>query len=315
MEVTYKTIRKNNGKTRHITVPSAKDKRKLRQALLSAYTLNTSYGTCSEKDIKQFVLAHKQAKYIIKVDIQDFFDSITLSKFRNHTSIRSFPNGYKIENCFHKHPEMSYAALPQGFPTSPYLSNVFMYAFDSEMQQVAKSNGSIYTRYFDDIVVSSSTPLDQSQVESVLNTIRLKLNRLGLQLNDSKTIHYEVEDFYAILGVTYSKETDRCTTKASHKSYILKHIKWHTHNFDNTPEALPEHAERLFKAMGHLAWIEYIEVDSTALAKCKKQLQNYRSKCSQLQSEINNRSHSEVYSKGLNAIDDDDYTCFDDLPF
>lgn len=273
MSVTYKTIRKNNGSERIITVPSASMKRKQQMALQSAIPLETSYGTCPSKGIKQFVLAHSNAGYIIKVDIQDFFHSIKYTSFIRHVSLTQFPNGYPFYKCFYRLQDSDVSVLPQGFPTSPYLANLYLYKFDNDMEGAIRNIGGTYTRYFDDIVVSFTSEPDEHTYAFVMSSIRNGLRDLSLNLNETKTRCYVVDNFYSILGVTYSKDTSQCTTKAKHKDFILKHIKWHCHNY--TPEDKPKHIDRLVKGKGHLAWIQYIEGNSNAYSKCKKQIEQY----------------------------------------
>jgi len=46
---------------------------------------------------------------------------------------------------------------PQGFPTSPYIANIVLRAFDEKMARIAVENNCVYTRYADDLSFSSKT--------------------------------------------------------------------------------------------------------------------------------------------------------------
>ncbi|WP_345890661.1 reverse transcriptase domain-containing protein, partial [Vibrio crassostreae] len=87
----------------------------------------------------------------ISMDITNFFDSIRPDLVKKY-----LPEKY-IGACFID------GGLPQGFPTSPVLSNIAMIDFDVELQSLLysffiKNKESIFkykvTRYADDIVVS-----------------------------------------------------------------------------------------------------------------------------------------------------------------
>lgn len=288
-KVELKTITKNNGKTRQLVVPNPKYKKELKEALETAIPLHNSYGTCSDKGIKQFILAHEKAKYIIKVDIENFFDSINLQSYMSNNKLTRFPNGYLIENCFYP-TQMAislgmsqgwrYKTLPQGFPTSPYIANLFMRRFDQAMEKYAKDNSYVYTRYFDDIVISidRSTDVPETEVTDILTKIKLSLSLYDLKLNSEKTVHYPVIDFYSVLGVTASRneesDTITLTTKAEHKKYILKTIVYTLHHMDDFSDE--EHIKRYNKGMGHMSWIHYIEDNSANYNKCVNVMNQYK---------------------------------------
>lgn len=76
--------------------------------------------------------------------------------------------------------------LPQGAPTSPFLSNLLMKKLDNTMAAIAQRIGiNRYTRYADDMIVSADTV---SQVAVAKGIIRkLVASVPGLQINEKKT--------------------------------------------------------------------------------------------------------------------------------
>ena len=73
--------------------------------------------------------------------------------------------------------------IPQGTPISASFSNLYMMAFDLEMQAEASKRGALYQRYSDDILVAcppSRGPVLKALVEE-------KLEEHGLQLQTAKT--------------------------------------------------------------------------------------------------------------------------------
>jgi len=90
------------------------------------------------------------------MDLQDFFPSITENRVIG--VIESFGIARRVAAivarlCCHN------AQLPQGAPTSPVLSNMICFRLDKELLAFAKSTRCIYTRYADDITLSSRQPL------------------------------------------------------------------------------------------------------------------------------------------------------------
>lgn len=72
--------------------------------------------------------------------------------------------------------------LPLGSPTSPAISNLMLSDFDREMADEARRLGLAYTRYADDITLSSNSDFD------LTSEVRLRLQRFGYTLAESKTL-------------------------------------------------------------------------------------------------------------------------------
>ena len=88
----------------------------------------------------QAAALHRGKKLVLKLDIRDFFGSITFPLVLG----RGFPAAYFPQEvrtllaslcCFHQH-------LPQGAPTSPALSNLVMKPFDAHMLAWCGERGS-----------------------------------------------------------------------------------------------------------------------------------------------------------------------------
>ncbi len=76
--------------------------------------------------------------------------------------------------------------LPQGAPSSPMLSNLVLADLDKSVTQIATSADGVYTRYADDLVVSFANG-SRVQSENVLRAIRLALGKQGFTVNRRKT--------------------------------------------------------------------------------------------------------------------------------
>jgi hypothetical protein len=201
-----------------------------------AYKRNTS--------IKEAISKHIDNSFFLKIDIKDFFNSISRGKLIKMFKIHLDENYYAaLNNIFKlKHgreyptsftPLIDYTSglslfdiffiktkLPVGFVTSPTLSNIFMYFFD---QQLEKENF-IYTRYADDILISSKT--NDLNVEQLIAQIKQILKHLGLIINEKKTQIvnlYKKGKYIKYLGIVISKHGGVNKLSVS-KSFIRKTI-------------------------------------------------------------------------------------------
>lgn len=95
---------------------------------------------------------HLGSKWVVSVDIKDFFPStnwkyirVALSKlgYNSHDSMEILSKLCCLDD-----------RLPQGAPTSPVLSNIALHDIDSKISDLAISSNWKFTRYADDIVVS-----------------------------------------------------------------------------------------------------------------------------------------------------------------
>lgn len=155
----YKRINilKKNGTPRIIKSPRRKIKliqKKLSDILYEIYPGRPSaYGFVKNKSIVNNALQHVGKKYILNLDLKNFFDSIHFGRVRNlfRSPIFGFNNSVSTILaqlcCFDN-------SLPQGAPTSPILSNMIAWKLDAQLQQLAKKTNSTYTRYVDDITFS-----------------------------------------------------------------------------------------------------------------------------------------------------------------
>lgn len=177
-----KKIPKRNGKTRTIYAPSYYLKNVQKNILnnilykVDTYDFVTAY--CKNKTIKDNAIKHINKNVILKLDIKNFFDNISFSNV--YSIYKSL--GYSKNICGLLTYLTTYNEfLPQGAPTSSYLSNLIMRKFDYEVNEWCKNNNISYTRYSDDMTFS----MDEYN-PSIIRTVRKKLYKLGLELNNEK---------------------------------------------------------------------------------------------------------------------------------
>lgn len=198
------TIPKRSGGQRLICHPSRELKALqyvfLRDILvqLPIHEAATAYKIGSS--IKLNASRHLSSRIILKLDFEDFFPSIKVSDWVNYVK-ENLPNWTAQDIEFSTY-VMFWGAggyqpvcLAIGAPTSPLLSNAIMFQFDSLISDYTNTNGLVYTRYADDITISSAGHLDKNaimaEIHSAINLIeypKLKLNLAKTKLASKATL-------------------------------------------------------------------------------------------------------------------------------
>lgn len=158
----YFKIPKKLGGSREILAPASALKiiqQKLNQVLQSVYKVRPSvHGFIPGRSIVTNSLLHVRKRYVLNIDLKDFFPTINFGRVR----------GLFMAPPYNRNPEVATilaqiccyrGSLPQGAPTSPIVSNMICSKLDSQMQKLAKVHRSTYSRYADDISISTSRPV------------------------------------------------------------------------------------------------------------------------------------------------------------
>lgn len=125
--------------------------------------------------------------------MHNFFPTFPVYKVLGYLKAKQIPQTYidYIEDFAVFHGKKR-DQLPQGAPTSPYLTNLGMIEIDEYFNNLAKSRGYTYTRYADDLTFSvMEGPQADEAIEMrklFVHIIAEKLqNALGLELSWKKT--------------------------------------------------------------------------------------------------------------------------------
>lgn len=165
-----------------------------REILLKCKVNATAHGFVKKRSILTNANVHKGQPFLLKMDLKDFFPSISINwvvqvfKDIGYTNNVAF---YLASICCLDH------ALPQGAPTSPMLSNIVASFMDKRLYKLCQEYGYKYTRYADDIAVSGKF-ISPTFIEVISNTIK----DCGFEVNKKKTRLYGDKGNKIITGIS-----------------------------------------------------------------------------------------------------------------
>jgi len=153
----------------------------------------------------QAVKAHSGNKFFFSTDIAKFFGSID-----QHTILKTIQSNFEVIPVSDMDEMVEWVTdlvtfngtLPLGFSTSPLISNAVLFDLDREILNLSKKKSLIYTRYADDIIISSNTLENISNLEEEIETVLTQLYGNKFELNRSKTKYTHLGNKISILGVS-----------------------------------------------------------------------------------------------------------------
>jgi|WetSurSiteA1Bulk_404760.scaffolds.fasta_scaffold39988_1 RNA-directed DNA polymerase len=208
--ITYR-IKKRNGKTRRIDAPQEPLKsiqRAIVDNLLYHFRAHPiAHGFVHGKSPRTNAQKHVGKKFIVTLDIKDFFNSIkedTVKRTMIWLASQQKVFSYVEADLELLSQLMCYEhELPQGAPTSPIISNLVCLGLDKKLSDLAKANNVTITRYADDIAISGDLPDTLKLKTSVFSHVYA----YGLRPNKKKTKirkHYQRQQ---ITGVIVNTKT------------------------------------------------------------------------------------------------------------
>ncbi|MCI1033312.1 reverse transcriptase family protein [Raoultella terrigena] len=167
------------------------------------YNKNVVFSYLKGVSIRDAIEKHALNQYFYQTDIRDFFGSIngeninhSLSSQLDNTPISDISDYinliYNIVVIDQK--------LPVGFSTSPILSNICLFNFDNELEKICISNNMTYTRYSDDIIISSGNEINELETTSIIQSLLFNFVNNEFIVNDKKTKTYKKGSGNSLLG-------------------------------------------------------------------------------------------------------------------
>lgn len=141
-------------------------------------------GFVKGEGYNSYLSNHLNKKYYLRIDISNFFDSITIEQLdkslKEFVSIQGVRDNI-IDICTLNE------KIPQGGVTSPTLSNIIFRRVDQRITKYCRCYGVYYTRYADDLLFTSNN-INFAEKRFFFNKVNKILNENGFNSNKSKTI-------------------------------------------------------------------------------------------------------------------------------
>jgi hypothetical protein len=191
-------IKKRSGSGDRIIAQPAKEVKRLQywviNNILNKFKVHESATAYVKgKNILNNAKPHCNMPYILKLDFKDFFPSIKGNDFilfYRDNEILEYQDSdiERIIKILFWYPKSSKELqLSIGAPSSPILSNIILFKFDSEIATYCKEKKVNYTRYADDLTFSMIEKSSRNDVKNYVSKIISQLPYPKLTLNNSKT--------------------------------------------------------------------------------------------------------------------------------
>lgn len=207
-------IPKKSGGLRTINAPNEELKHTLRSIKdIFTYYLKilehpSAYAYVTNRSCKNALEYHQknQSRWFLKLDIKDFFPNcnidFTIKMLKMVYPLQDIPEETlkeALQICFLNE------GLPQGTPTSPILTNLIMVPIDYAITEYANKHNLKYTRYADDLLISSKYNFDWKKVQKEIIKI-FKEFEAPFKIKKEKTRYGSSSGRNWNLGLMYNKD-------------------------------------------------------------------------------------------------------------
>jgi hypothetical protein len=226
------TIPKRTSGYRVIAQPS-KELKEYQRKFLKLQSLpihDSAMAYCEGISIKENATAHKRNQYLLKLDLENFFNSISSELFwvvwRSVLPLPSEADKQTIEDlifwCPHKASGGTRLILSIGAPSSPMISNFFMYRFDCIISKICLEKDITYTRYADDLTFSTNHKDILFDVPLLIKKQLTALFGSSIRINRKKTRFSSKAHNRHVTGITITN--DGMLSLGRERKRYIKHL-------------------------------------------------------------------------------------------
>ncbi len=226
----YKNIKftSKSGKVRKISAPDAYlsgIQRKILDNYLKYLPVSScAYAYVRGKSCVKNALCHVGKPKVLKLDIENFFDSIETDAVYNVFRRFGFDKpatGLLTNLCVY------HGTLPQGAPTSPCIANLVLTEFDNKIQIFCKKHNITYTRYCDDLTFSGDFDFS-----ALFFRVQHLLFDYGFSVNTKKTAFVSACGRQSVNGIVVNSKAQ---LPAEKRRYIRQQV-YYLQKFGFSPE-------------------------------------------------------------------------------
>ena len=166
---------------------------------------NISHAFNKNKSIKTNSLVHTNKRYVLNIDLENFFDSFHFGR---------------VQGFFYKNNDLPFSSnvatmlanlvccngkLPQGAPSSPIITEMISNILDIRILQLAKKYKLDYTRYADDLTFSTNRKNFIDDYNVFMQKLNKCIEKNGFKTNKNKTKLMFKDSHQEVTGVTVNK--------------------------------------------------------------------------------------------------------------
>ncbi|WP_160913952.1 antiviral reverse transcriptase Drt3a [Halobacillus litoralis] len=174
-----------NGRT--VNIPTIRDRiliEYLKDTIKQKYKIKLKDRTTIISNLKD-ILSENIDYYIIRLDIENFFQSIHLNDLLSKIEKSSLLQ-YREYDLLQKLLSKQATGLPTGLSISNYLSELFLEGFDLRLRRI-HANILFYSRYVDDIIIVVAGKVSKTETTKIHNKIESIFKEYKLKMNKSKS--------------------------------------------------------------------------------------------------------------------------------
>lgn len=294
-------IKKRSGGFRMISVPFQKllhVQKWINKFILSKAEANPySFAFIEGKSVKQCAETHLGCKWLIKIDLRHFFESISeiqvyeyfhslgYSKLLAFELARICTKTYRLDSIkydndywrtrtyrtYKIYQDKRIGHLPQGAPTSPMLANCIVKNLDYAIAKYTTERDIIYTRYADDLIFSTTNPnFGMKNANTLISYVYRLLPNYGLKPNTQKTNILHPGARKIVLGLLV--DSDKLRLTKDFRTSLECHL------FFSCKDPIGHSIQRGFNSIlglknyinGLLSYVKYIDQDYYLKLKKRK---------------------------------------------
>jgi RNA-directed DNA polymerase len=162
---------------------------------------DSAHGFRRNRSIVTNARPHIGADIIVKIDLQDFFRSISYQRVKQLFCVLGYSEAaariFSLICTVNETEEIEIDGkisrkavgkrhLPQGSPASPAISNIICYDLDRSLSKIAQELGFCYTRYADDLTFSGSRD-SKNRISKLITETTAVIESEGFTMNPHKT--------------------------------------------------------------------------------------------------------------------------------
>ncbi|AKF10381.1 reverse transcriptase family protein [Sandaracinus amylolyticus] len=264
-------VPKPSGGARLIEAPKARlaaiQRRVLREVLERVPMHDVAHGFRRGRSVATFVAPHVGRAVVVRVDLEDFFASVTRGRVIGIFRSAGYPEEIArtlAALCTTRTPasemrgiehavraRLRVPHLPQGAPTSPALASLAAFRLDARIEGLARAVGARCTRYADDVALSFERDRSHGAIDRVIARIAEIAREEGFGVASHKTRVMRRGARQSLAGVVVNERP----AVAREEYERLRAILHRAATRGPSPDELGAHRDLRAHLAGRIAWI------------------------------------------------------------